>query len=463
MNKIVKKTKNHLMELMENQAIKLVVSSSDKNFIREIEIVKKMASLLGITMKGKEQFDYFKKLVEAKHPVKRWIKRINDELNPHCRNLLFMNIFLKALYWKKKKNKFAKREGFEGPTNIVVSPTMKCNLRCEGCWAGKFQKVPDLEISLLERIVEEVREMGVNFITITGGEPFIRKDLFDIYEKYPDVYFQIYTNATLISEEVAKKLGKIGNAAMMISVEGGEEKTDSRRGKGVYRKGITAMNNLKKEGVPFGFSVTATRYNVEEITSDEFIDDLIEKGCLNGWYFQYIPIGRNPDTSLMITPEQRNYLRKRVYKLRNTKPIFLVDFWNDGPLMNGCMAGGKSYLHINPLGDIEPCAFAQFAVDNIRNKTITEALKSPFFKVIREGIPYDGNLLRPCMVVDRPEILRDHVKRFGAHPTYPGGDCLFSSPVKDEVDEYAQGVKKIYDKAWQEDDWITLFTADYLE
>lgn len=465
MKAVLEKTKSYVAEELASQAIRLTASSSNENLIKAIGILQKMSSLLGGLEERKEQLEEFKKLLKARHPFAKWLRRVNNELNPHCRNVFFKNIIVKNHFTvRKKRNEFAKRAGFRGPTNIVISPTIRCNLRCEGCWAGKFKQVPDMEMELLERIVEEARdELGINFITITGGEPFIRKDLLSLYEKYPDVQFHIYTNGTLIDEEVTKRLGELGNVVPMISVEGREEKTDARRGKGIYRKVMKAMDNLKEEGVFFGFSVTTTRYNVREVTTDEFIDNLIKKGCFNGWYFQYIPIGRNPDTSLMLTPQQRDYSRRRVYKLRNTKPIFLADFWNDGPAVNGCMAGGKQYLHINALGDIEPCVFAQFAVDNIRDKTISEALKSPFFRAIRDGIPYDGNHLRPCMVVDHPEYLRNYVKKFGAHPTSPQGGCLFSSPVKDRLDEYAIGVKEIYDRAWKENDWEKFFNLDYLE
>jgi len=465
MKAVLEKTKSYVVEELASQVIRWSASSSNENLIKTIGILQKMSSLLGGMDERKEQLDYFKKLIIANHPFSAWVKRINGELNSHCRDVFFKNLIIKNYFiFEKKRKEFMQREGFKGPTNIVVSPTIRCNLRCKGCWAGEFQKVPDMEMEILERIVEEARdELGINFITITGGEPFIRKDLLSLYEKYPDVQFHIYTNGTLIDEEVAKRLRELGNVMPMVSVEGGEEETDARRGKGIYRKVMKAMDNLKEEGVFFGFSIATTKYNVKEATSDEFIDNLIKKGCLNGWYFQYIPIGRNPDTSLMLTPQQRDYSRRRVYKLRNTKPILLADFWNDGPAAHGCMAGGKQYLHINALGDIEPCVFAQFAVDNIRDKTITEALKSPFFKAIRDGIPYDGNPLRPCMVVDRPEYLRNYVKKYGAYPTYPKGECLFSSPVKDGVDEYAKGVKEIYDKAWKENDWKKFFNLDYLE
>jgi len=249
---------------------------------------------------------------------------------------------------------------------------------------------------------------------------------------------------------------KLGNVAPMISLEGGRETTDARRGKGVYDKITATMRKLRDRRIFFGFSVTETRYNAEEVSSDGFIDEMLALGCFNGWYFQYIPIGLEPNPSMMLTPEQRDMLRRRIYKLRNTRPVFLVDFWNDGPSAGGCMAGGKKYLHINCHGDIEPCVFVHFACDNIKEKSLTEALKSAFFRAIREGIPYDGNTLRACMIVDRPEVLREYCKRFNAYPTHEGVETL-TGELSSEVDKYAQGIADIYNHAWEKGDWMKLF------
>jgi MoaA/NifB/PqqE/SkfB family radical SAM enzyme len=306
--------------------------------------------------------------------------------------------------------------------------------------------------------------MGIHYLTLSGGEPFIRKDLFELFRKYPDVQFLVYTNGLLIDDAAAKQLAELGNAMPMLSVEGFEETTDRRRNKGTFQKLMATMDRLHAAGVLYGFSATATCHNWDEISSEEFIKLMLDKGCFYGWYFQYVPIGRNPDTTLMVKPDQRDQLRRRIYKLRNQSPIFLADFWNDGPEIGGCMAGGKRYLHINSSGDIEPCVFVHFAVDNIRDKTLTEALKSPFFTSIRTGIPYDGNLLRACMIIDRPDILREHCAKHGARPTHEGGDSILTT-LAGQMDANAKGVAQIYDKAWNEKDWMRVYPdppADYV-
>ncbi|HEC80123.1 MAG TPA: radical SAM protein, partial [Firmicutes bacterium] len=166
--------------------------------------------------------------------------------------------------------------------------------------------------------------------------------------------------------------------------------------------------------------VTATRYNVEEVTSDEFIDFLTDKGAFYGWYFMYVPVGKGSSTDLMLTPEQRGYMRKRIRLLRRDKGIFVADFWNDGDYVDGCIAGGRIYYHINSKGDIEPCVFVHFATHNIKDHTIKEALNSPLFRAFRERQPFHLDRRRPCSFVDANDKFEEIIKISNAKPTHEG-------------------------------------------
>jgi MoaA/NifB/PqqE/SkfB family radical SAM enzyme len=232
-----------------------------------------------------------------------------------------------------------------------------------------------------------------------------------------------------------------------ISVEGFERETDERRGKGTFDRIMTAMDSLQREGVPFGFSATATRSNNEFVVSDQFIDFYAQKGCFLGWFFNYMPIGRCPELDLMPTPAQRNWRRERLNNIRDVKPILMSDFWNDGPLTGGCIAGGRSYFHINSNGDVEPCVFANFAVDNIKEKSLAEVLDSKLFWAIRRRQPYNDNLLRPCMIIDNPKILKEIVAESGAHPTHPGAETIITD-LAEAIDHYADEYGKIVDPVW---------------
>jgi MoaA/NifB/PqqE/SkfB family radical SAM enzyme len=361
------------------------------------------------------------------------------------------NLFINAMFKGVDKCKeFKDKYGFEPPWFMVISPTMRCNLDCVGCSTRKYTKDTDLPIKILDKVITEAKnEMGMHFIVTQGGEMFVYDDMWKLYEKHNDVYFQVYTNGTLINKEVARRLSCLGNVAPMISLEGFREQTDARRGKGVFDKVIQAMDNLRKAGVLFGFSVTQTRENTEVVTSFEFIDMLIEKGCYIGWYFQFLPIGKDPDISLMATPQQRVKLRKFVEKVRETRPIFIGDFWNDGPFVGGCIASGRRYIHINHKGDVEPCAFAHFAVDNIKEKSLTEALNSSFFKFLRSKQPFSDNLLTPCMIIDRPHILREAVFNYGAKPTHEEADQILKGKIACFLNEYAKEMERLTREDWQ--------------
>jgi hypothetical protein len=77
---------------------------------------------------------------------------------------------------EERRDVFLKTYGYDAPIMMVVSPSMTCNLRCYGCYAGEYNKADDLDANVLERLVNEAKEMGIFFITTTGGEPFFSQD-----------------------------------------------------------------------------------------------------------------------------------------------------------------------------------------------------------------------------------------------------------------------------------------------
>lgn len=379
------------------------------------------------------------------------LKRKLPYLSKNVRKGIFDNFISNFLLLSgERRRKFIEKNGFYPPLFYVISPSMRCNLKCYGCYSANYARKDKLSYEKINQIIDEGKSFGIFFYTISGGEPFVRKDLISIFERNKDCFFQIYTNSSLIDGKMAEKLSKLGNVFPCISVEGFEDETDERRGKGHFKKVISAMSYLKDNGVLFGFSATATRFNNEVIVSDEFIDFYVKQGCFLGWYFNYIPIGREPDIGLMPTPEQRDFRRKRVAEIRETKPIVVGDFWNDGVLSHGCLSGGRVYVHVNAEGGVEPCVFAQFAADNIFDKSMEEILNSAYFKSIRKEQMNNRNRLRPCMIIDYPEILRKVVAEGGAKATQEGGESIITE-LKDKMDEYSQNYGKIADEAWKKE------------
>ncbi|MFH1549604.1 MAG: radical SAM protein [Planctomycetota bacterium] len=380
-------------------------------------------------------------------------KRFCNEASKNCLMKMIENFMINVcIKGSSRRNEVENEYGISVPSLFVISPSMGCNLNCYGCYAGEYNKSKEDRLSneTFSRICREAKEVGIYFVTVTGGEPFFYPGLLDLFAEHNDMYFQIYTNGTLIDKKVAARLAEVGNAFPCISVEGFEKETDARRGKGVFRKTIEAMHNLREAGAFYGYSATVTRENNELLVSDEFVDFYIEQGCFLGWYFNYVPIGRKPNLELMPTPEQRDYRRARLDEIRRDKPIFLADFWNDGPLVGGCIAGGRDYFHINNKGDVEPCVFCHFTVDNIHDKSFLEVLQSDFFKAIQKRQPYTTNHLRPCMLIDNPQILRDVVREVGARPSHPGADSLINE-LADDMDRYSAAYGAIADRVWDEE------------
>ena len=435
---VAKKTTYQLINLFKN--------ASDESLLHAMGIIGKLA----VTSKQRESVSSFKANLES-HPLGLQVLRnfLSREMHPNYYENLVVNFFTQVLLGRGKRREILENEGFEPPMLLVISPTMRCNLHCYRCYAGNYKKEDDLPFQVVDRILTQAKEMGIHFIVFSGGEPFVWDGIWDIFEKHHDMVFQIYTNGTFLNDQNVDRLVELGNAVPAISVEGFKEETDARRGEGVYDKVVAAMSRLNERKAIFGFSATATRQNTDILCSDEFIDGMVERGCAVGWFFNYIPIGRAPNLELMPLPEQRDKLRQRVREYRYKKPIFVADFWNDGPLVGGCIAGGRSYLHINNNGDVEPCVFAHFAVDNIKEKSLKESLRSPLFEGIRSRQPYDDNLLRPCMIIDNPWVLREVVEENNAHPTHPGAESILSGDTASRLNKYAEEYKWLADTAWQ--------------
>jgi len=276
----------------------------------------------------------------------------------------------------------------------------------------------NMDFDTLDSIIEQGKALGTYMYLYTGGEPLVRKDdIIALCNKHSDCIFLAFTNATLIDEAFADDMLRVGNFIPAISVEGFEEETDARRGKGTYAKVVKALELLHRKKLPFGASCCYTRQNAEVIGSEEYFDQMVAWGAKFCWIFTYMPVGVNAIPDLMVTAEQREYMYHQVRKFRQTKPLFTMDFWNDGEYVNGCIAGGRNYLHINANGDIEPCAFMHYSDSNIHEKTLLEAYQSPLFMAYRKNQPFNDNMLRPCPVLDNPGRLTEMVAESGAKST----------------------------------------------
>lgn len=437
--------KQFVSEQILRQLLSYIGRNPENNLPRLFDLVERFAPLEA----HKRQVREARERVLGNPAMKTLAFRLLKETDPHVQRKLGYNWFANsALFGIPKQRRLSEELGFNVPHFILIDPTSACNLKCVGCWAGEYPKHDTLPPELVDRIITEAKELGIYWIVMSGGEPMIYPHLFEIASKHDDVAFMLFTNGTLIDDKRADKMLEVGNISPAISLEGWKEDTDSRRGEGVFDELMRVMDRLRERGIPFGFSLTLTRNNVERAMSDEFIDFLVDKGCTYGWLFHYIPIGRDINPDMLITSQQRAYLAERVPYLRSTKPILFADFWNDGQLTLGCIAGGRRYFHITAKGDVEPCAFVHFAVDNIRDKSLREILASPFFRVYQKGQPFSENLLRPCPIIDVPWALREIIRETGAHPTHPGADSVLEPELAELLDRRAEEWKRVSDPIW---------------
>ena len=340
-------------------------------------------------------------------------------LNPEMRRRLLKTLIVDAniLAWpvqEKAREKYA----CNIPWAILLDPTSACNLHCTGCWAAEYGHALNLSYDDICSIIDQGRELGCHVYIYTGGEPLVRKDdLIRICERYPDCAFLCFTNATLIDEAFCQDMIRVANFVPAISAEGNEHTTDARRGDGTYAKIERAMDLLRAHDLPFGISCCWTRANADAVATEENMDWMIEKGALFCWYFHFMPVGRAASADLMPTPEQRERMYRFVREMRGVKPLFTLDFQNDGEFVGGCIAGGRRYLHINAAGDVEPCVFIHYANANIHDVSLLDALRSPLFMKYYEGQPFNTNHLRPCPMLENPDDLPRMVAETGARST----------------------------------------------
>ena len=337
-------------------------------------------------------------------------------LDPGVRKAFFQNFMINAsLKGSIMQNEVSEKYNCNSPWAILMDPTSACNLKCKGCWAAEYGNQLNLTLEDMDSIIRQGKELGCFMYIYTGGEPLVRKkDIITLCERHPECEFLSFTNGTLIDEDFCKEMLRVKNFVPAISVEGFEEANDDRRGQGVYEKVMHACELLKAHKLPFGHSICYTSKNYKDVTSEKFFDQMIDKGALFAWYFHYMPVGKGAVPELLLSPEQRTEVLRALRHFRNTKPLFALDFQNDGQYVGGCIAGGRRYFHINAKGACEPCVFVHYSDVNIHDKSLLDVLRSPLFQAYHDNQPFNHNHLRPCPMLENPEKIEQLVKETGA-------------------------------------------------
>ena len=319
---------------------------------------------------------------------------IKDALRASIKNpkeILFLRRFAKSC---KKATEIRQKHDENGqniPAFLIASITSSCNLHCTGCYSRAndacSDEAPLNQLSGEEwgDIFQQAKELGISFIVLAGGEPMIRHDVIDKASDYPEILFPIFTNGTMLNDNYLKLFDKNRNLVPILSIEGDEEITDSRRGEGVYSKLVDSMKLMKKNNIIFGASLTFTKGNLSTLLSDEFIAGLHDFGCKVIFFIEYVPV--NGETiNLAPSDSERELLFNEINRLRDDyDDMLFLSFPGDEKTSGGCLAAGRGFFHINSHGGAEPCPASPYSDINVKETSILEALNSRLFKSLRDG------------------------------------------------------------------------------
>ncbi|MBR1780410.1 MAG: radical SAM protein [Oscillospiraceae bacterium] len=330
----------------------------------------------------------------------------------HPRESAFMAKYALASRTAAQRRHQLEEEGEHIPAFLIASITSLCNLHCVGCYARSVEscvdEVPEDQLSGEEwgRVFREARDAGVSFIFLAGGEPMVRRDVIAQAAQVPENLFPVITNGTLFQDEMLRLFDEHRNLIPLLSIEGGRAVTDARRGSGMYRKLREVMTELNRRGIAFGASITVTNQNLEEVTSDAFLEDLNGIGCKAVLYVEFVPTSDDV-RPLTLNDDQRDWLAQRMEDIRSVRrDMVLLSFPGDEAASGGCLAAGRGFFHINSHGGAEPCPFSPYFDSSLRTMSLREALNSPLFRALRtDGIlteHHDGG----CVLFDQAERVR---------------------------------------------------------
>lgn len=319
----------------------------------------------------------------------------------------FMAKFATESRKASKKRSKAKKAGEHIPPFLIASITSSCNLHCVGCYSrcnnATVDTKPVCQLTSEEwlHIFREADEIGISFILLAGGEPMLRRDIIEAAGKMQNIIFPIFTNGTYMDDDYFELFDKCRNLIPVMSIEGGKEETDERRGSGVYDKLISNMDTFHARGLLFGASVTVTTQNVREVISKEFLDTLTDRGCKLVVYVEFVPVTAE-SKELAPGDVEREILKESIARLRDEYPeMVFVSFPGDEKSSGGCIAAGRGFFHINSHGGAEPCPFSPYSDVNVRDTSLRAALHSKLFLALQEGDVLSDEHTGGCVLYEK--------------------------------------------------------------
>jgi MoaA/NifB/PqqE/SkfB family radical SAM enzyme len=321
------------------------------------------------------------------------------------------------------EKRLARGESFF-PAFLFISVTDQCNLSCQGCWVTPSSPRREISLETLDSLVNQCKASGSFFFGIMGGEPLLHKGIFGIFEKHPDAYFLLFTNGTLITDDIAREMRRLGNVSPLISIEGTRAVSDERRGgANVHDRTMAGLENCRRNRLVIGAATSVCRSNLSDLASETFVRELAGRGVHYLWYYIYRPVGPRPKPELALDASQIVELRRFIVDSRERSPVLIVDAYWDQAGRALCPAAVGMAHHIGPGGDIEPCPPIQFALDNVSSgKPLAELFKdSGFLKAFRD---FSRETTRGCVIMEDPGRLAAFLQAQGAHDTSGRGSAL---------------------------------------
>ena len=312
---------------------------------------------------------------------------------------------------EKRRRKMSLETGTEVPPFLICSISTECNLQCKGCYArangiaddpGKSHRAA-LTPQQWHDIFVEASSLGINFALLAGGEPLMRRDVLERVAEVEDMIFPIFTNGTLIGPQYIAFFKEHLNLVPVISIEGAEHGTDSRRGEGIYRRAMLSVEMLHREQLFFGVSITVTTENLALVTSDAYVDHLRELGCKLVFYVEYVPTEAGSEHLALGDEETARMEQVQLHQIERYKDVIILSFPGDEKLMGGCLAAGRGFFHIGPDGSAEPCPFSPYSDSNVLTLGVRGALQSPLFRRLREAELVGGEHKGGCVLWEHRE------------------------------------------------------------
>ena len=341
----------------------------------------------------------------------RGVERIMaDALRAALRNpaqSAFMVRFAAAAGRATARRRELEAEGLHVPAFLIASITSQCNLHCAGCYSRcnhatvDAEPVKQLSAEEWKRIFREAEDLGVSFILLAGGEPFLRWDVIEAAGQMKNLLFPIFTNGTFMDDAAFAQLDRRRNLVPVLSIEGDKETTDARRGDGVYDRLISAMDRLHARDMLYGASITVTTENIREVTSPEFVETLVSRGCRLAIFVEFVPVTEEA-RHLAPADAERDYLLAAMQRLREAFPgLIALAFPGSEKASGGCMAAGRGFFHIHSHGGAEPCPFSPYSDVNVRELGVRGALQSPLFMALRERGILDNDHMGGCVLYEQ--------------------------------------------------------------